>query len=626
MADERDSEANNNGGDELKMEVKGDGFMFHLRDGAFLLIKMQAPTIAMVQMWQGTDFVGPDSGNIFAVYFRQRLAKSAKERFGSEAPNIAADIERVAQALGAPQTSGKTLLEELREAHQRSTMDRLIIYSRSAATFFHNKEQEAFASIRRDDHLETYELDSPRFKLWMRSEYWRREKERLEDAALEEAGALYEGDRPLRTEMPEVVRDSDLGDAVRQLESIAIFEGRQQEVHVRCAQHEQKFYLDLGDQDWRAVEISREGWQIVPGEDVPVRFVRPKGTDAFVEPLPSGKGSLEPITRVLNLGEGEDGKRNRLLLLAWLTYSMLPNGPYPIINISGPQGAAKTTTLRALRFLIDPNTAPKGTKPKNEHDTYIDAAANWVVAYDQLVSIPVWFSNVLCDLATGGGYRTRTLYSNRDQEIFDDTRPIIVSGIGNVASRPDFLDRALMITLPRIGGKQRKKESVVKRQLRAAQPEILSALLDATAQGLATVDSVVLESLPRMADFCVWGCAVEPALGAKQGDFLKAFQGSSEDATEVSLEEWALADTFISFAAKHQGVENAWVGTATQLYNELNSLVGDDALKRSRQWPGSPNVLSSQINDHIEPLLKVGVVVKQGTGRNRRKKTIYTRK
>lgn len=611
---------------ELNMEVKGDGFMFHLRDGAFLLIKMQSPMSAMVQMWQGTDFVGPDTGNFFAVYFRQRLAKSAAERFGKNAPNIAEDIERVAQALGAPQTSGKMLLEELQDANERSTMDRLIIYSRSAATFFHNKEQEAFASIRRDDHLETYELDSPRFLLWMRSEYWRREKERLEEAALEEAGPLYEGDRPPRTEMPAVVRDRDLGDAVRQLESIAIFEGQQREVHVRCAQHEQTFYLDLGDPTWRAVEITPEGWRIVYGDDVPVRFVRPKGTAAFLEPVPSGEGSLNPITRVLNLGEGDDGKRNRLLILAWMTYCMMPNGPFPIINISGPQGAAKSTTLRSLRFLIDPNTAPASTKPRNEHDSYIDAAANWVVAYDQLVSIPVWFSNVLCDLATGGGYRTRTLYANRDQEIFNDTRPIIVSGIGNVASRPDFLDRALMISLPRIGGKQRKLDRVVKRQLRAAQPQILSALLDATVAGLANMDSVVLDSLPRMADFCLWGCAVEQAIGAQQGDFLEAFEGSSEDATEVSLEEWPLSDTFISFAAKHQGVENAWVGTATELFNELSSLVEDDALTRSRQWPGSTNALSAQINDRVEPLLRVGIVVQQGTGRDRRKKVIYSKR
>lgn len=576
-----------------EMEIKGDGLLWHLRDNASLFIKMHKDHMSsMVQVWQDTpqrvEWAGTFWGLILADTFRDRIIKKAKAKFGSSAPHIAEDIESVANILGVPQDSGKNLLEELREASQRSPVDRLIIYARSAANFFHNKEQEAFASIERDEHEETYELESPRFKLWLRSEYWAREKERLEDAALVEAGPLFEG--RVRADLPDVIRDQNLTDAINQLESIAIFDGEEHEVYIRTAQHEGVFYVDLGDLQWRTIQISCDGWQIVPGKDVPVRFVRPKGLQALPEPLPPEKGKFEAIENVLNLGPGVEGKRNKLLILSWLTYCLLPNGPYPIVNISGPQGSAKTTTVISLRQLIDPNTAPKGTKPKNEHDTYIDAAANWVLAYDQLVSIPVWFSNVLCDVATGGGYRTRTLYSNRDQEIFNDTRPIVVSGIGNIASRPDFLERSLMIALPRVGEKQRKLERVVKRRLRAAHPEILTALLNATVIGLNNTDSVVQEKLPRMADFFVWGCAVAEGLGEAEKDFRDAFQGSSEDATDVSLEEWAVTDTFIDFARQHQGEENAWKGYPQELYDRLTG----DGANRGKQWPGSASALSRE--------------------------------
>jgi|SRR5215208_3846060 len=104
MADDSNSKS---GGDELKMEVKGDGFMFELRNRAFLLIKMQSPTVAVVTMWRGKEFIAPDSGNIFGKAFRERLASAAKARFGDDAPSITEDIERVATALGAPQQSGK---------------------------------------------------------------------------------------------------------------------------------------------------------------------------------------------------------------------------------------------------------------------------------------------------------------------------------------------------------------------------------------------------------------------------------------------------------------------------------------------------------------------------------------
>jgi hypothetical protein len=488
---------------DLKMEVKGDGFMFELRDGAFLLIKMQSPTTAVVTMWQGSEFIAPDSGNIFAVAFRKRLAEAARARFGKAAPYIAEDIERVASALGAPQVSGRTLLEELQESADRSTMERLILYARSAATFFHNSEREGFASMRNDGHRENYEISSPRFKLWVRHEFWRREKERLEATALDVEGALHEG--AIKVEMPAVVRDRDLGDAIRQLESIALFEGRQEEVHIRTAGHGDRVYIDMGDDAWRAIEVSSEGWRIVEGEEIPVRFIRPKGLLALPEPAPSGEGSLDGLLNLLNLGEGEDAKRNRILILAWLSHAYLPTGPYPVLTLTGPQGAAKSHALRILRNLVDPSVAPGSTKPRSEHDAYIDASANWVIAYDNLPTVPPWLSNVVCDIATGGGFRTRTLYTNRDQEIFQDKRPIILAGIGSVATRSDLLDRAAIVNLPRIDPKARRKEATISRMLREAQPQILSALLDAVCVGLARKNDVVLEELPRMADFAVWG-------------------------------------------------------------------------------------------------------------------------
>jgi hypothetical protein len=601
---------------DLKMEVKGDGFMFELRDGAFLLIKMQSPTTAVVTMWQGSEFIAPDSGNIFAVAFRKRLAEAARARFGKAAPYIAEDIERVASALGAPQVSGKTLLEELQESADRSTMERLILYARSAATFFHNSEREGFASIRNDGHRENYEISSPRFKLWVRHEFWRREKERLEATALDVEGALHEG--AIKAEMPAVVRDRDLGDAIRQLESIALFEGRQEEVHIRTAGHGDRVYIDMGDDAWRAIEVSSEGWRIVEGEEIPVRFIRPKGLLALPEPAPSGEGSLDGLLNLLNLGEGEDAKRNRILILAWLSHAYLPTGPYPVLTLTGPQGAAKSHALRILRNLVDPSVAPGSTKPRSEHDAYIDASANWVIAYDNLPTVPPWLSNVVCDIATGGGFRT--LYTNRDQEIFQDKRPIILAGIGSVATRSDLLDRAAIVNLPRIDPKARRKEATISRMLREAQPQILSALLDAVSVGLARKNDVVLEELPRMADFAVWGIATEEALGGERGDFVAAYTESRQDASDVALEAWALSDTFIEFAHQFEGEKNAWEGTATALLKRLNDRVEDEDLKRGKEWPKSASSLSAQINALVPDLLEIGINVE--SARNKKKRTL----
>ncbi len=610
---------------DLKMTVQGDGFMFELRDKAFMLVKLHSPKALLVTMWQGPEFIAPDTGNLFTVAFRRRLAEAAHARFGKNAPHIAEDIDRVAIHLGAPQaqSGGKTLLEELKESADRTVMERLILYARDGATFFHNAEQEGFASIRKGGHHENYEIKSPRFRLWVRHEFWRREKERLEADALSEEGALHEG--LVKIGMPAVVRDRDLSDALRQLESVAIFEGRQEDVYIRTAglAELEKVYVDLGDPDWRVIEISADGWKIVAGDEAPVRFIRPKGLLAMSEPAPPGEGSLEPLMRLLNLGEGDDGKRNRILVLAWLAHAFLPLGPFPVLTLTGPQGAAKSHALRILRNMVDPSVAPGSTKPKNEHDAYIDASANWVIAYDNLPTVPPWLSNVLCDIATGGGFRTRTLYTNRDQEIFQDKRPIILAGIGNVATRPDLLDRAVIINLPRIDPKARKKEAVIKRMLGEAQPKILGALLDAVSTGLAGKDGVIFDELPRMADFAVWGVATEEALGGEQGSFMEAYEGSRKDASDTALEAWALADTFWEFAHLYKGEENAWEGTATELLTKLNARVDDEDLKRSPDWPKSASSLSAQLNSLVPDLLENGISVVGGRSKTKRVLRIF---
>jgi hypothetical protein len=54
--------------------------------------------------------------------------------------------------------------------------------------------------------------------------------------------------------------------------------------------------------------------------------------------------------------------------------------------------------------------------------------------------------------------------------------------------------------------------------------------------------------------------------------------------------------------------------------------VTDESLKRSKGWPANPSALGAQINDHIEPLLKVGIIVEANRSKAGRKKTIYKRR
>lgn len=77
-------------------------------------------------------------------------------------------------------------------------------------------------------------------------------------------------------------------------------------------------------------------------------------------------------------------------------------------------------------------------------------------AFDNVSSLTEWLSDALCRLATGGAFRTRQLYSDGSETIFNEQRPIILNGIGRFVTREDLLSRALIIDVPEIPKEKRR--------------------------------------------------------------------------------------------------------------------------------------------------------------------------
>src|SRR5262249_8862661 len=156
----------------------------------------------------------------------------------------------------------------------------------------------------------------------------------------------------------------------------------------------------------------------------------------------------------VNLRDGDCWR----LLVAWLVAAFRPGRPFPILTVNGEQGSAKSTLCRMVRALIDPNRSALRRPPRSDRDLMIAAANGWIVAFDNLSDMPDSLSDALCALATGAGYSTRELYTDDDEKLFNATRPVIVNGIEDLATRPDLLDRSLPLTLQAISDNQRREE------------------------------------------------------------------------------------------------------------------------------------------------------------------------
>src|SRR5262249_14290503 len=97
-------------------------------------------------------------------------------------------------------------------------------------------------------------------------------------------------------------------------------------------------------------------------------------------------------------------------------------------------------------------------------------------------------------VATGGGFGTRTLYTDAEETVFDFVRPVLITSIEDVIGQPDLLDRSLAIELEPIPDEKRKTEAQLWAAFDAARPGILGGLLDVVAKALQLLPDVVAEN------------------------------------------------------------------------------------------------------------------------------------
>ena len=221
------------------------------------------------------------------------------------------------------------------------------------------------------------------------------------------------------------------------------------------------------------------------------------------------------------------------------------------------------------------------------------------MALENLSSIPVWLSDSLCRLATGGGFSTRELYSDGEEKLFDSQRPVLLNGIVEVVTRPDLADRAVAITLPSIPEEKRAAESDFWPRFSQARPRILGALLDLVSSALRRLPATTLDRLPRMADFALWATA---ALG---DGFMDAYAGNRAGLNETALETCPIVPYLLILLEQNSG---RWEGTAGKLLEALNGLATDDA-KRQKGWPTKGHIISGLLRRVAPNLRQTGIYI-----------------
>ena len=450
-------------------------------------------------------------------------------------------------------------------AKERPSQATKLVGLTSKYPLFHDQFSRAFISIQQRGHVENWLVDSEEFHQLLAYRYYKNTHNIASKSAIKDAIATINGQ--------------------------ARFEGGRTKTYLRAAVIEDGYQLDLCDDDWVSLEITKENWTLTPNS--PAAFYRSKASSTLPRPIPGG--TLEPLWEVANIPE-----QSRLLVITFLLECLRPDTNYPILVMEGEQGSAKSTTQAFLKELIDPSAMLLRVPPKKIQDVFVGAANDYILSFNNLSHIPAELQDALCCLSTGGTHAERALYTNNQEVATNIQRPIMLNGIGGLVTRQDLLERTIYLDLPRIKGNTRKTEKELNEFYAAQKPKILGALLDIMVSALRFLPEIPQGDLPRMADYCLLGRAVAVAMGLKPLQFDEAYTKNQRAALERGLESCAIYPALVSLLeTQHLG----FGGTYQELLNRLRQYRDIEV----KGWPQTSKGLANTLKRQAPALRKVGI-------------------
>jgi energy-coupling factor transporter ATP-binding protein EcfA2 len=391
--------------------------------------------------------------------------------------------------------------------------------------------------------------------------------------------------RTIKVSAGKALKLGNLAEVLASLESKAICGDEELKLHLRIAKHKGYFWYDLGN--GKAIKVGRKDWEIV---EPPPLFRRYRHQQVQNEPIKGG----DPwkLFDFMNIS-----KKNHLETLVMLITYLIPDIAHPIFHPHGAHGSGKSTICKMIKELIDPSSLGVIIAPKNRMELVRLINRHHVSIFDNMSKLDSEMSDVLCVASTGGSVPKRELYSDDEDVIFNFQRCCGLNGINLLVSKPDLLDRTLLLHMTRIPSDKRKTDEDLWRAFNKAKPEILGGMFDILSKAKSNYKSVKLSELPRMADFAKWGYAIAEAFGKGKGkQFIADYQVNikRQNAEVLQYNSLCLAVTLFMKSRKY------WEGTVQAAYDALFELV--NPIKTDGTFPADSKNLRRFL-ERIESIL-----------------------
>lgn len=387
--------------------------------------------------------------------------------------------------------------------------------------------------------------------------------------------------------------------AVLTLEAHAEASGERYDLDVRVARQGSTVWYDLGR---AAVRIVPGSWEVV--EHPPILFRRFGHQRPQVTPVHGGK--FEELHSFLPV-KADDQLLSDVVMIS----DLVPGSPRVINVFHGPEGSGKTTAARIFVRLVDPSIAPTIRRIPRPDELAQRLAQGWLIGFDNLSSLPEWVQDQISAAVTGDADFRRALFTTADSSVMAFRRAIVLTGIEVPLTRPDAIDRAVLIGLERIAEENVRDEEELWPAFDAVLPSILGGAFDILARALAKLPDVHLDTHPRMADFARLGYAIAECIQNGGGKaFLTAYKTNTATRHEEILASSTVAQVLLQVLETQGG---SWRGRPIALKHMLDEAappLGIDPKNRN-VWPQDLSQLGTVLAQLAVTLARHGTVFSQ---------------
>lgn len=156
----------------------------------------------------------------------------------------------------------------------------------------------------------------------------------------------------------------------------------------------------------------------------------------------------------------------------------------PMLLVSGEQGTGKSSAMRYIKRIVDPNVIELQGMPASKEEPFFMLRQHWLVGYDNVSNITPMVSDSLCRLTSGVSTVKKKLYTDGDEYSVSLKRPVMLNGIGLSMFRGDAASRCMMVELSPIEKADRKTEEELDEIFRIEHPKIFGAICNAISAAL----------------------------------------------------------------------------------------------------------------------------------------------